>query len=117
MHCLPHALPRALSSFIAQFHFSALAFPGWVETPRRGPPPPPLDSAPRIQRDPPPLAPPFTSSPGYCTALQRDLVSQVGDLSLAPTFNAHEWAVPLEAYDHSRQLSDELAVLSTSTDK
>lgn len=43
-------------------------------------------------------------------------LADVADPALAPTFNAHEWAVPLTAYDDHAALRDQLAVLSTSRD-
>lgn len=43
-------------------------------------------------------------------------LEDVADPALAPTFNAHEWAVPLTAYDDHAALRDQLTVLSTSRD-
>ena len=43
-------------------------------------------------------------------------MDEVEDPALKPTFNAHEWAVPLSAYDDSEALDTEFNILSTSTD-
>ena len=48
--------------------------------------------------------------------LQDTLLKEVGDPDLKPTFNAHEWAVPLSAYDDNEALREELNILSTSKD-
>ena len=45
------------------------------------------------------------------------LISQVADPRLKPTFNAHEWAVPLKTYENYDALEDALTILSTSLDK
>jgi gamma-glutamyl hydrolase len=44
------------------------------------------------------------------------VMDEVGDEKLQPTFNAHEWAVPLNAYDDNKALRDQLNILSTSRD-
>ena len=44
------------------------------------------------------------------------LLRGVADPRLKPTFNAHEWAVPLDAYDAFEGLREELTILSTTTD-
>lgn len=49
--------------------------------------------------------------------LQEILISQVADPRLKPTFNAHEWAVPLKTYDRYEALEDALTILSTSLDQ
>ena len=47
---------------------------------------------------------------------EEQLMEEVADPELAPTFNAHEWGVPLSAYDHNKGLRTELNILSTSKD-
>jgi hypothetical protein len=47
---------------------------------------------------------------------QAELVAGLGDARATPTFNAHAWAVPPAAYDDVPALSEELQVLSYSTD-
>ena len=44
------------------------------------------------------------------------VMDQVGESELKPTFNAHEWAVPLDAYDENEALRSQLNILSTSKD-
>lgn len=48
--------------------------------------------------------------------MQSALMSEVARPELAPTFNAHEWAVPPSAYDDVAALSAQLTILSYSTD-
>jgi len=43
-------------------------------------------------------------------------MGQMEEESLLPTFNAHEWAVPLSAYDENNGLRNQLDILSTSKD-
>jgi gamma-glutamyl hydrolase len=44
------------------------------------------------------------------------VMDQVADEKLQPTFNAHEWAVPLTAYNDNKILRNQLNILSTSKD-
>lgn len=48
--------------------------------------------------------------------MQDSLVDEVADPKFSPTFNAHEWAVPLSAFEDNQALKDQLTILSTSTD-
>ncbi|KAI8111716.1 hypothetical protein M9435_004215 [Picochlorum sp. BPE23] len=47
---------------------------------------------------------------------KNDLILGAADPRRKPTFNAHEWAVPLSVYKDHATLDDELEILSTSTD-
>ena len=48
---------------------------------------------------------------------KQQLITEMSDPRLKPTFNAHEWSVPISAYSIYASLDDELEILSTSMDK